>query len=734
MITHDKIFNCVKKFGYLHDPEGMCLGISLMAQQSFFLDDLTSFSSMLRTIAQYDIDDLLLAVEKEESNRLAYIQKLKHNFLNMNFNKNDENDLIEDEKKIFTHAYPSLLQTKLDDYEEQLSEHSRNLLSVRAFLQGIAMYFAPDLYPELFEQNKWFQDISNVFSLLLPSGLMVKEINNEGEKNVEKERPAIEKIESFSGAYTYDELIIYFTSLEEVLKDINEPVSFLLGSCSHSILVGWHPKKKWTFVDAEQLHLVDSNELEKKGVSYLANLVLEAFSESEHAIFNTQVFSRKIIKEEIKNIIHDCQNTISWQKMHQVDLKTQCIDSESSSWLHLAAKHGDTELVKLLISEGMDVNQTDDSGYTPLILATQECFFETAKLLIDNKADVNCVTGENSYAIGLAVDNNDKNMIELLINAGVNIRSSLYYAAQHGQTEILEYLLQNKADPNLSITASIDILRYKAKQNNKEPNLTQLLKHKCITQNELLNFSPLHAAVFFGHTATVEALLNSKYTDINIQTKEGINVFELANIMGHENILYKLREKEIEINQNKNCQSNFVNDFLYCHKKRTVDNVNNNQALNNNENDKNNHNHHEPYKKYKTDNTQTNEIFKKNTLINTQHDIAENDNNEPQRDTPGYQCNHYDNQRVYPQTFINQSENNNENDHSTTDTKKSKLIGSEGLQQNNIFSSNRLLNLAKSFETQKKMDPLSSNNRLLNLAKSFEPQKKMDPLSKKNNN
>lgn len=165
--------------------------------------------------------------------------------------------------------------------------------------------------------------------------------------------------------------------------------------------------------------------------------------------------------------------------------------SYNDTALALAAKAGLVEIVKLLLAKGAQVNTSNKWGDTPLHFAAISGNLEIIKLLVDKKANINqknylhytpmfyaAINGNLEclkYFIeekGMDVNSKDKIGMTLLMRVSyqkeehfevakylvekgcfVNERCqgkyrALHYAAMRGHNNIVEFLLQNKANVN----------------------------------------------------------------------------------------------------------------------------------------------------------------------------------------------------------------------------------------------------------------------------------------------
>ncbi|MGC8660856.1 MAG: ankyrin repeat domain-containing protein, partial [Desulfomonilaceae bacterium] len=138
------------------------------------------------------------------------------------------------------------------------------------------------------------------------------------------------------------------------------------------------------------------------------------------------------------------------------DLNTK-ITQAGKSPLMLASEFGHTETVKTLVENGASINAQDNEGSGPLFLAAEGGHVETVSLLLDKGADFNAESKEGITPLMAAAFQGHKPVVELLINRGspADARSkklgisALWVAAWRGKINIVDYLWQQGADVNV---------------------------------------------------------------------------------------------------------------------------------------------------------------------------------------------------------------------------------------------------------------------------------------------
>ena len=163
------------------------------------------------------------------------------------------------------------------------------------------------------------------------------------------------------------------------------------------------------------------------------------------------------------------------------DVNAKC--RTGSTALVYAARYGNKEIVKLLITAGADVNAKGsivDDGRTALMVAAAKGNTEMAKLLIDAGADVNAKDNGDCTALNWAIDIGHTEIAKLLIAAGANVNAKnfigwtmLMKATIYGHTKIVKLLLTAGADVNAKTNIGMTALNKAVIKKN--PKITKML-------------------------------------------------------------------------------------------------------------------------------------------------------------------------------------------------------------------------------------------------------------------
>ena len=124
----------------------------------------------------------------------------------------------------------------------------------------------------------------------------------------------------------------------------------------------------------------------------------------------------------------------------------------------IAWSDGDTEIIRLLLEKGADVNAKESTiGATALSFASSDGHPEIVRLLLENGADMNAKDNVTGYtALIEATSNNEIEVVRLLLENGADINAkdlrgmtALMMASIKGNAEIVRLLLEYGADVNI---------------------------------------------------------------------------------------------------------------------------------------------------------------------------------------------------------------------------------------------------------------------------------------------
>jgi imidazolonepropionase-like amidohydrolase len=179
--------------------------------------------------------------------------------------------------------------------------------------------------------------------------------------------------------------------------------------------------------------------------------------------------------------------------------------------LHQAAANGEIERVKLLISEGADVNVKNNEGLIPLHYAAREGHKEIVELLLAHGADVNIGGADyNRTAAEFAMWSNHMEIVRLLVSKGADI-SPLHFALYMKDEAKARSLIESGVDVNRRTPYGTTPLDRAVVAGLKDIVELLIAKGADVKAKDNWNWTPLHSAVY-GQKDIVELLITEGAT------------------------------------------------------------------------------------------------------------------------------------------------------------------------------------------------------------------------------
>jgi ankyrin repeat protein len=253
-------------------------------------------------------------------------------------------------------------------------------------------------------------------------------------------------------------------------------------------------------------------------------------------------------------------------------------DKDGNSFLHLAVRAGNADIVKFLVSKGADANIKDNYGQTPLQLAAYSDNAEIVIQLVSNGAEINIKNSIGKTPLHEAVYHDQFQIVKYLISQGAEIntkdmrsksplhdaasdnkieiskyliskgaavnskdddgKTAFHYAVINENLEFVKYLLMNAADVNAKDKFNRIALHYAA-----DEGYLEIVKYLAIKGSEIdvkgafylqfgsweltLGCTSLHLAARNGHLEVVKYLIYQG-ADVNLKNNENMNTLDLA--------------------------------------------------------------------------------------------------------------------------------------------------------------------------------------------------------------
>jgi ankyrin repeat protein len=217
------------------------------------------------------------------------------------------------------------------------------------------------------------------------------------------------------------------------------------------------------------------------------------------------------------------------------------------------ARATQTAIARLLLEHGVNVNDRDSEGFTPLLRAAQSGAANVAELLLNRGADINARDSYGDTVLGAAVgaldvESNHTEIVTFLLDRGANINALsgsetvLQIAAQDDNEALFRLLLARGANVNeqddFGRTVLIDVA-----QSGSPTLLRLLLAHGAqVNARDENGWTALMCAAFGDQPDNVRLLLESG-ADFRLKNQAGATAQQLA-ATSSEQIVRLLRQAE----------------------------------------------------------------------------------------------------------------------------------------------------------------------------------------------
>ncbi|GMH36829.1 hypothetical protein BSKO_04702 [Bryopsis sp. KO-2023] len=215
-----------------------------------------------------------------------------------------------------------------------------------------------------------------------------------------------------------------------------------------------------------------------------------------------------------------------------------------------AARSGDSEKVKELLSKGADPSSTHgDFNSTPLVSAAFNGHVGIVEMLIEKGANVDTQNNRGVSALFLAAQEGHLDVAKVLVEAGANLdaqndkdgAAALFMAAQGGHLDVARVLVEAGATVDLERDTGATPLSVAAQKGELEVAGFLLESGANVNARDDDGETPLHPAVSVGNPELIQLLLDNG-AEIDAQDEAGETPLTSAAIYGSDEAIAVLKK------------------------------------------------------------------------------------------------------------------------------------------------------------------------------------------------
>ncbi|KAK6491297.1 transient receptor potential cation channel [Huso huso] len=206
-------------------------------------------------------------------------------------------------------------------------------------------------------------------------------------------------------------------------------------------------------------------------------------------------------------------------------------DRRGRTCLHLAAANGHHEMVRGLLGQGAEINDTDKNGWTPLHFASKSGFLETVRFLVESGASVKLECKEGRTPIQYAAEENHQGTVSFLLRRNHNtlnlvedrkfIFDLMVCGKLNSDKVIEEFVLHSRAPLDTAVKLSRAFSLTALKEKERSMDLLNAAKYCEGMATELLTIASggksagcILRAVDHRRTPMLDCLIESQQKDV----------------------------------------------------------------------------------------------------------------------------------------------------------------------------------------------------------------------------
>ncbi len=238
-----------------------------------------------------------------------------------------------------------------------------------------------------------------------------------------------------------------------------------------------------------------------------------------------------------------------------IDRKIRLTTQESNFLIQKGVAIGDSELVRVVLKAGGNVNQKFDDGMTAVWVAAFNNNREMVSVLAAAGANLNSKDKDGRTILMWAVENNRKELAQVALANGANVnlldnrkRTALSIAIEKNNLSLVDVLVRNKAQVNLKDDNGNTPLLIATATGNL-PMVQVLLDGGAgVNSDDKNGNTPLIIGVHKGYGDIVRILID-KGADLNKANREKKTPVHIAAMRGEKELLELLVEKGAEMDK-----------------------------------------------------------------------------------------------------------------------------------------------------------------------------------------